>query len=213
MRKSDPPQGEPGAPAQVPPRRPASRVVYPERRRFEPPTVPTGVAHGERRGWPEKGEWYAQMRRFLIRRAEQHEREHEKDECGRDRRKGVMPRPYLDATSNFAPQISALRVGEAGSVSFTVWNDGNCPAWTCYVEIYEGPAGYTHPLSAYELRGRAIITLHPGERREVTLPWVRQRKSGRVVGMVYDPLLDPRGFEVVGQFDRHITSVHYQNLE
>ncbi len=207
----EPPSSEASAPSSA--RRPIRAVTYPPRAVFAPPPAPSTLAGGEPRTVPLKGEWYTRLRRFLTRRLTQREREHEKDECGRDRRKVVMPRPYLDATSNFAPQISALRVGEAGTITFTVWNDGNYPAWTCYVEIYEGPGGYTHPLSEYELRGRAVITLHPGEKREVTLPWVRLRKSGRVVGIVYDPLLDPRGFTVVGQYDRHITSVHYQNLE
>ena len=84
---------------------------------------------------------------------------------------------------------SAMNV--PGTIAFTVWNDGNFPAWSCYVEVYEGPGGYSSPLSAYELRGRAIVTLHPGERREVSLPWVRRQTTGRVVGIVHDPLLDP----------------------
>jgi hypothetical protein len=124
-----------------------------------------------------------------------------------------MPRPYIDATSNFGPQITALRVGEAGTVSFTIWNDGNYPAWTCYVEVYEGPGGYTSPLSAYSLRGRRIVTLHPGERKEVSLPWVREQRTGRIVGIVFDPLLDPVDFTVVEQMNRHITSVHYSDLD
>jgi hypothetical protein len=196
-----------------PPKRPRLRVAYPNRYQFELPRPSNPIAEGKPAPIPKHGDWYGQMRRFLTRRVEEHEQEHGKDECGRDRVKVIMPRPYLDATSNFAPPISALRVDEVGTISFTIWNDGNYPAWTCYVEIYEGPEGYTNPLSDYALRGRTILTLHPGERREVTLPWVRRRKTGRVVGMVYDPLLDPRDFSVVGQFNRHITSVHYQNLE
>lgn len=98
-------------------------------------------------------------------------------------------------------------------MSFTVWNDGTYPSWTCYVEVYEGPRGFANPLSAYSLRGRSIITLQPGERREVMLPWVRERSTGRIVGLVFDPLLDPRDFEVVPQFNRHITSRSYQNME
>ena len=81
------------------------------------------------------------------------------------------------------------------------------------MEVYEGPRGYANPISAYTLRGRRIITLQPGERRDVTLPWVRERRTGRVVGLVFDPLLDPRDFEVAPRSNRHITSVHYQNLE
>jgi hypothetical protein len=30
--------------------------------------------------------------------------------------------------------------------------------------------------------------------------------------MVYDPILDPRGFVVVPQVDRHVVSIHYSNL-
>ncbi len=139
----EPPSSEASAPPSA--RRPTRAVVYPPRVAFEPPPAPPILAGGEPRTVPLKGEWYTYMRRFLTRRLAQREREHEKDECGRDRRKVVMPRPYLDATSNFAPQISALRVGEAGTITFTVWNDGNYPAWTCYVEIYEAPAATPTP--------------------------------------------------------------------
>ena len=188
-------------------------VHYPDRRQWERKPEPNPVAGGETIPMPKPGKWSRALEEWLDEREKEREQEREKDECGRDRRKQRMPRPYLDATSNFAPQITALRVGEPGTASFTVWNDGNCPAWTCYVEIYEGPGGYTSPLSAYALRGREIITLHPGERREVTLPWVRERKTGRIVGIVFDPMLDPRDLTVVEQMNRHITSVHYVNLE
>lgn len=189
------------------------RPSYPDPRAFKRRRPENPVAGGETVHPPRPGAWKKKLDQFLAEREKEREHERRKDECGRDQRKQGMPRPYLDATSNFAPQISALQVGEHGSVSFTIWNDGNFPAWTCYVDVYEGPGGYTSPISDYELRGRAIITLHPGEKREVSLPWMRQRKTGRIVGMVYDPLLDPRGFLVVEQSNRHITSVHYSNLD
>jgi hypothetical protein len=189
------------------------RVQYPDRRQFERPPEPDPVAGGEPVPPPKPGKWHQAIRKFLAQREKEREKERERDECGRDRRKVRMPRPYLDSTSNFIPHILALRVNEPGTVSFTVWNDGNYPAWTCYVEVYEGPWGYTSPLSAYSLRGRRIITLHPGERREVSLPWVRMQRTGRIVGIVFDPLLDPRDFAVVEQSNRHITSVHYDDLE
>jgi hypothetical protein len=189
------------------------RVTYPDPRQFERRPEQEPVAGGETVPVPKPGKWSRAIDEWVARREKERERDRKRDECGRDRRKVPMPRPYLDATSNFGPQITALRVGEAGSVSFTVWNDGNYPAWTCYVDLYEGPGGYTSPLAAYALRGRRIIALHPGERREVALPWVRQQTTGRIVGVVYDPLLDPRDFTVVEQVNRHITSVHYLNLE
>jgi hypothetical protein len=124
-----------------------------------------------------------------------------------------MPRSRLDCTSHFGPQIVALATGEPGTVHFTVWNEGNFPAWTCYVQLWEGPGGYSHPLRDYALRGQALITLQAGEQREVDLPWLRMRQSGRIVGIVFDPLLDPIDFTLVEQYNRHITSVHYTNLE
>ena len=189
------------------------RPSYPNPEAFKPRPAENPVADGKTRKLPRPGPWKKKIDQFLGQREQEHQHEREKDECGRDRRKQDMPRSFLDASSNFAPQITALRVGEAGTVSFTVWNDGNFPAWTCYVDVYEGPGGYTSPLSDYRLRGRAIITLHPGERREISLPWLREQKTGRIVGIVYDPLLDPKDFLVVEQFNRHITSVHYSNLE
>lgn len=188
------------------------RAAYPDRRVFEKRPDPDPVASEEPVAPPKPGKWSRAIGEWIEER-EKREEGREKDECGRDVRRPRRPRPYLDATSNFGPQITALTLGQAGSVSFTVWNEGNFPAWTCYVEVYEGPGGYTHPLSDYKLRGRRIITLHPGQQREVTLPWVRQLTTGRIVGVVYDPVLDPRDFAMVEQYNRHITSVHYTNLD
>lgn len=197
------------------PKRPPKRGVrHPDPRQFEKEPERDPVADGKPVPLPRNRKWKGELDQWLAKRREEREAgfQHLRDDCGRDVRKMRMPRPWLDATSNFGPQISSLRIGEAGSISFTVWNDGNYPAWSCYVEVYEGPGGYTHPLSSYALRGRRIITLHPGERRDVHLPWVRMEQTGRVVGLVFDPLLDPRDFDVVEQFNRHITSVHYTNL-
>jgi hypothetical protein len=37
---------------------------------------------------------------------------------------------------------------------------------------------------------------------------VRRETAARIVGVVFDPLLDPKDFAIVGQHDRHTTSVH-----
>jgi hypothetical protein len=188
---------------------------YPDPALFERRPEPDPVGEGEPARSPKPGKWSDAIEEWLQRREKEREEEDEgveEDECGRPQRRPRRPRPYLDATSNFGPQITALGAGEAGLVTFTVWNDGNVPAWTRYVELYEGPGGYTSPLAAYALRGRRIITLHPGERREVAVPWVRQQSTGRIVGLVFDPLLDARDFAVVEQFNRHITSVHFTGL-
>jgi len=202
MARDEPPDRE----------RPKEQGRYPDPALFERRPEPDPVAGGEPVEPPKPGRWSRAIEEWLEKRDDEREEGVEEDECGRTRRRPRKPRPYLDATSNFGPQITALATGEAGLVTFTVWNEGTVPAWTCYVELYEGPGGYTNPLSAYRLRGRRIITLHPGERREVAVPWAREQPTGRIVGIVFDPLLDPRDFAVVEQFNRHITSVHYTGL-
>jgi hypothetical protein len=191
---------------------------FPRKPKFYQPPDRGPIAFGEPVVLNRDRDWKKKIDSWLDRR--EGERRKERDQWGRDKRHckcphrpDRMPYPWLDATSNFGPQISALNVDEAGSVTFTVWNDGDYPAWNCYVEVYEGPGGYTSPLSAYQLRGRRILTLHPGERREVQLPWIRRQRTGRIVGIVFDPLLDPIDFAVVEQLNRHITSVHYTELD
>jgi len=123
-----------------------------------------------------------------------------------------LPRPWIKASSNFGPQINSQSINQPGEISYTVSNMGNFAAITCYTEVYEGPGGYSTPLSGYELRGRKVITLQPGEEREVSLPWVRTRQSGRIVGIAYDPVLDPKNWyldQETPQYNRHVTSVHF----
>lgn len=180
------------------------RPVHPDPR--QSPDVPPDdpVAPGPCVTPPEPGAWKEDIREWWR------ERKRQREEDGTLHVPELpIPKPYLDCTSNFGPQLNATAAGEPTQFTFTVWNDGNFPAWTCYAELYEGPRGYSHPLSDYALRGRTVLSLRPGERREVRVPWVRREASARVVGVVFDPLLDPRDFTLVEQHNRHITSVHY----
>lgn len=165
------------------------REAEPERRGSKPVPI------------PEPGKWNEAIDAWI--------KEHGAGTPGKEDRR---PRPYLDISAILAPQISAYGVGENGTITVNVWNDGNVPAWSCHVEVYEGPGGYTTSLNGYVLKGQAIVNLHPGQHRDVTLPWVRSNTTGRIVAMVYDPILDPRGFTVVPQVDRHVVSIHYMNL-
>ena len=161
---------------------------------------------------PEPGEWNEVIRNWWQDR--QQEREPPPDDAP------PMPRPYLEIDGDMT-QINAFGQDEPGTLTLTVWNSGSGPAWTCCVELYEGPGGIASPLSAYELRGGTITTLQPGQRRDVTVPWVRRRPytkdlENRVVAICYDPLLDPVTDSVtIGHpaddrhIHRHITSIHY----
>jgi len=152
------------------------------------------------------GQWWDERRR---------QREKEKEDArarGEHRGRVAVPRPYLRCTSAFGPQVRNLQLNQPANVSFTIVNDGNAPSWSCYVELYEGP-GYTYQarLSEYRLTGRKVVTIHPGQTREVTLPWQPTRATnGRILGVVYDPMFDPRSFDVVVQRNRQLTAVDWR---
>ncbi len=181
------------------------RVAFPDRRHWERPRPDQPYPDTKPVRPPEPGEWSEGIKRWLD------ERQRERPENPDDKER--RPRPYLDIAATFAPQISAFQVGESGTVTVNVWNAGNVPAWSCYVEVYEGPGGFTTPLADYVPRGQEIITLHPGQTRAVTLPWQRDGRTGRIVAVVFDPILDPKGFTVVPQTDRHLASASYVNLD
>jgi hypothetical protein len=179
-------------------------IAFPNRDHWELPKPDRPTVPDEPVPPPEPGEWTEAIDRWV--RDREQKRPENPDE--RERR----PRAYLDISATFAPQISAFQVGERGTVTVTVWNDGNVPSWACYVEVYEGFGGFNVPLSDHRLRGRDIGTLHPGQRRNVTLTWLREAPTGRIVAIVFDPIRDPTGFTLVPQTDRHIASASYVNL-
>lgn len=150
---------------------------------------------------PEPGTWSEAVREWWNnRRAERGTPPYEED----------MPRPFLRITADLASQTAQYGLNEPGYITFLVHNGGHSPSTLCHVEVYEGPGGYEHPLSAYSLRGSKVVSLQAGERRHVTLPWIRRRPGeSRLVGLCYDPLLDPFTLEQVVQVDRHITSIHF----
>jgi hypothetical protein len=104
-------------------------------------------------------------------------------------------------------------------VRYIVRNDGNLPAWTCYVESYMGEHE-SDPISACELVEQEIIVIQPGEQREVRLNWKptcggRVLREGFVIGICYDPLMDPLGPRdsiLVGSNDRHIARACYSSI-
>jgi hypothetical protein len=102
------------------------------------------------------------------------------------------PRPWL--TVQFAPsgEVANIPIDVPGQLHLQVGNEGNLPAWTCYLELHDG--GPTDPVTFadLELRDRRVLTLQPGESRVIALNWVRHRPKGRAFGVCYDPLLDPR---------------------
>jgi len=148
---------------------------------------------------PEPGEWKELIDEYI--------RTHPVD-FQYDPDKGFMS-PELDCTSNFGPEIRDLDLGEPGTVTVRVTNKGNGISFSTYVEVYEGPVGYTHPLRDYRLCDYRVITMNPGQTVDVRLNWVRLLSRGRIVGVCFDPFLDPRGFYRVEQYNDHITSVHY----
>jgi hypothetical protein len=94
-----------------------------------------------------------------------------------------------------------------GSAIAQVTNQGNGLSFNTYVELYIGPTGSQLPLSAYTLRDYAIITIHPGQMIKLKLKWGRLDPPCRILGVCYDPFLDPRDFEVVESHHRQFSSI------
>ena len=156
---------------------------------------PTDGAHTS----PEPGEWKPLIDEYI--------REHPLD-YQYDPDKGFM-RPQLVCTSNFGPEIRDLGVGDPGTVTVQVTNQGNGISFNAQVEAYEGPGGYSHSLRDYRLCDYQVLTICPWQTMDVKLRWNRLLEKGRCVGVCFDPFLDPRGFTVVEQYNSHITSIHY----
>lgn len=148
---------------------------------------------------PEPGEWKGLIDEFI--------KEHPID-FQYDPDKGFMA-PRLDCTSSFGPEIRDLDVGDSTTVTVRVTNKGNGISFTSCVQVYEGPGGYSHPLRDYRLCDYRILTINPGQTVDVKLNWNRLLSKGRIVGVCFDPFLDPRGFHLVEQYNDHITSIHY----
>lgn len=115
--------------------------------------------------------------------------------------------PWLRNFTDFQGQVYRIPQGGTGTIDLRIRNEGNFPAWTCYVELYEGISSLTEPdYAALHLHGRTIITLQAGEERVVPLPWTRGSLSGQLFGVCYDPVLDPRNPVRVRVPHRHIVS-------
>lgn len=124
--------------------------------------------------------------------------------------KGFMA-PRLECTSKFGPDamflVEYLSLGDSATVTVRVTNKGNGISFACYVEVYDGPGGLS--LEDYRLCDYKIITINPGQTVDVKLNWNNRLPRGRIVGVCFDPFLDPRGFHLVEQGNDHITYLLY----
>ncbi len=134
-----------------------------------------------------------------------------------------LPKPYLklDYTWNSIKQLTNSpswppSPNQPIELSFDVSNMGTFPAITCYIDILEGPPLENQaPLSDYELRARKIFTLQPGERHEnmkfnnIYL----KNQSGLLLGIIYDPLLDPKGWNINGPISWDNRHLHHAGFD
>jgi hypothetical protein len=134
-------------------------------------------------------DWRQQVRDWWVQRLQ------EGNGIDRDQ----LARPYLriHSRANTSYQIGQLERDEPGTVTFEVLNEGSFPSWTCYVELFEGPFDVPRPISDFESRGRTIVSIQAGQRRDVDVPWLRTMpRPSSMAATVYDPLLDPRVSQV-----------------
>ena len=125
--------------------------------------------------------------------------------------------PFLTIHIDFIGQSESIRNGDTIMVSVT--NNGNGTAYTPFVELIEstlsGLSVDPPDPSLFHRRGYLMLSaLYPHQTRTVKVHWSRKFDSGRIVGICFDPLLDPRP-EVpyrpwnLPPFHKKITSIHW----
>lgn len=127
--------------------------------------------------------------------------------------------PSLTIHIDFIGQQDIMRYG--GNMVVSVTNNGNGTAYTPFVELIESGINglFFEPPDPDLFHRRSFLmlsVLYPHQTRTVQIPWSRQFVSGRIVGICYDPLLDPRP-EIpykpwdLPQYRRKFTSDHWWN--
>ncbi len=127
--------------------------------------------------------------------------------------------PFLSIHIDFLDQQGVMRHG--GDMIVSVTNNGNATAHTPFVELIEsdfrGLSVNPPDPDMFHRRGYSMLSaLYPHQTRTVQIPWSRHFVSGRIVGICYDPLLDPRP-EVpylpwnLPDYHKKITSIHWSH--
>ena len=135
------------------------------------------------------------------------------------RARGTVRRPIPTDTARAHLQITrtadthtALAGLGAKQVPMIVENVGSVASYTCVVRALEArvrdPIYEQIPLSQFALRGQLTLTLQPGERATVTLPFERTLAAGTFVALVSDPLTDPNEQVVADWNHRRILLVN-----
>jgi hypothetical protein len=107
----------------------------------------------------------------------------------------VYFRPRFLRRGGWVGQIVTRPPGISWSPKITVWNSGTFPTWACHVEVRENPGDI--------LKAQTVITLQPGESRDVILPVTTGQEGTSLLGICYDPLLDP--YDPQDPSDRKVT--------
>lgn len=121
-----------------------------------------------------------------------------------------LPEPYLVCGREDGPQgtvahqFREFQLNQWNHFFVRIQNNGNAPSWNCIVEAFEGPwARYEIPYSDFILNDRTIITLMPGESKDVKLNFrITKANYGGLAIRSYDPIMD-KGVNVYMQYDRH----------
>jgi len=128
--------------------------------------------------------------------------------------------PFLTIHIDFLGQWETIK--EGGDVLVSVTNNGNSVAYTPIVELIESAYNglFVDPPNPtqFERRGSSMLRpLYPGQTITTRIKWSRRRPQGRIVGICYDPLLDPRPSIPyrpwnLPDFHKKITSIHWSSI-
>ncbi len=135
------------------------------------------------------------------------------------RDRGTVRRPippdtaqtYLHVTRTANTDTALAGLG-AKQVPVLVENLGNVAAYTCVIRALEArprdPIWEKIPLAEFKQGGQLVMTLQPGERATVLVPFTRTRASGTFVVLVSDPLTDPNELTIADMNHRRVLLVN-----
>ena len=128
--------------------------------------------------------------------------------------------PLLSISVDFLGQWQKIK--DSAPLQAAVTNHGNAVARCAFVELIESaPEGLSAdpPDTAhFERRGYTMLPpLFPHQTTIVVVNWYRTRKSGRIVAIAYDAILDPKPVIPyrpwnLPEHHKKITSIHWSNL-
>lgn len=138
-----------------------------------------------------------------------------------DPEKGFMAPSLVCTLISVRWLIRRIKILISPWVTISVTNSGNGISFSSYVEVYARRFGY-NSAKYFRLSNYRVLTINPGQTvnvrmeldYEISSLWLdkhKKIKEEKIVGVCYDPILDPLGFRVKELNDRQLSELVKHN--